>query len=98
MEAFGSVDETFDDLITAACRPLLVVIARVLTHADRDVLARAVFGDLPGHPVLIGRGHWTPLARSISGDARAQAYLTIHGAVRVQCGDLAVGEDRDHLP
>ncbi|RXZ66860.1 nucleotidyltransferase family protein [Agromyces albus] len=58
-------------------------------------LARAVFDGRPGHPVLIGRDHWSAVATEVSGDAGAGAYLARHDAVRVECGDLSAGLDRD---
>jgi CTP:molybdopterin cytidylyltransferase MocA len=64
-------------------------------HEPRAVLARAVFGGRPGHPVLIGREHWTAVAASVSGDAGAGAYLSQHGAQEVECSDLSDGRDQD---
>ncbi|KRE20968.1 NTP transferase domain-containing protein [Agromyces sp. Soil535] len=71
---------------------------RVVERAGPDLpaaLARAVFDGRQGHPVLIGRAHWPAVARSVSGDAGAGAYLLRHGAVAVECGDLSAGLDRD---
>jgi CTP:molybdopterin cytidylyltransferase MocA len=71
-------------------------VARLLGFAtDRSSLARAVFDGRPGHPVLIGASHWTPLAATLAGDRGAGAYLDAHGAVEVECGDLYDGEDVD---
>ena len=72
--------------------------ARVIERAGRPLstaLARAVYEGRPGHPVLIGRDHWTALAASVSGDTGAGAYLSQHDAVTVECGDLWPGEDVD---
>ena len=63
--------------------------------ARSAVLARAVYSGHPGHPVLIGRDHWTALAESLTGDTGAGAYLSTHDALAVECGDLWSGEDRD---
>jgi len=60
-----------------------------------DVLAQAVYRGEPGHPVLIGADHVEPLAASLSGDRGARAYLTTHGALEVECGDLWSGADID---
>ncbi|BDZ63685.1 4-diphosphocytidyl-2C-methyl-D-erythritol synthase [Agromyces mangrovi Wang et al. 2018] len=71
---------------------------RVLDAAADDPsasLARAVFRGRPGHPVLIGRAHWPGLRADLHGDEGAGAYLRTHGAVAVECGDLADGLDRD---
>ena len=72
---------------------------RVLEHAGQPLpaaLARAVYFGRPGHPVLIGREHWENLADSLSGDVGAGRYLSAHGAVEVECGDLWSGADIDH--
>jgi CTP:molybdopterin cytidylyltransferase MocA len=71
---------------------------RVVDRAGPDpvsALVRAVFHGRPGHPVLIGRAHWAALAATVSGDAGANAYLSRHAAIAVECGDLSSGHDRD---
>lgn len=62
---------------------------------ERHALARAVYAGRPGHPVLLGRDHWIPIADSVAGDSGARAYLAAHGCVDVECGDLATGHDVD---
>ncbi|MET0788243.1 MAG: nucleotidyltransferase family protein [Cellulomonas sp.] len=69
------------------------VVERVLA-ADGD-LRQAVYDGRPGHPVLVGRSHWAPLSRVLTGDRGARAYLTEHGVTEVECGDLHHGLDRD---
>ncbi|WP_150308264.1 nucleotidyltransferase family protein [Planctomonas psychrotolerans] len=59
------------------------------------VLRRAVFEGRPGHPVLIGRAHWAPIAHAVRGDAGARAYLEQHGVENVECGMLSDGRDID---
>jgi len=59
------------------------------------VLARAAYDARPGHPVLLGRAHWAPVAAQASGDRGARDYLAAHGARTVECGDLATGADVD---
>ncbi|MBT2498136.1 nucleotidyltransferase family protein [Agromyces sp. ISL-38] len=72
------------------------VIDQAGTGAERrGALTRAVFVGRPGHPVLIGRDHWTAVATEVSGDTGAGAYLARHDAVRVECADLSAGLDRD---
>lgn len=61
----------------------------------RDDLRRAAYDGHPGHPVLIGRGHWAALGRRLGGDAGAGRYLAEHGAVEVDCTDLGGGTDVD---
>ena len=74
------------------------VVARVLARAaaSRSGLARAYFGDRPGHPVVIARRHWPEVLARISGDQGAGAYLHSRRDVEiVDCGDLAGGDDID---
>lgn len=72
-------------------------VRRVLDAAPepRSALAQAVYGGRPGHPVLVGRDHWRPLATSLRGDRGARPYLLAHGALEVECGDLWSGADID---
>jgi molybdenum cofactor cytidylyltransferase len=74
------------------------VVARVLDHAlaSRGGLARAYFGDRPGHPVVLARRHWPGVLAAMSGDAGAGAYLRSRTDVeKVDCSDLASGCDVD---
>lgn len=72
------------------------VVARVLqAPADDRTLRRAAYHGVPGHPVLIGRGHWPGVAASASGDKGARDYLAREAVTLVECGDLATGADRD---
>lgn len=70
-------------------------VARVLRHADRDVLAQAAYADEPGHPVLLGRSHWAAVSASVRGDVGARPYLIAQGATFVECADLWSGADHD---
>lgn len=74
------------------------VVARVLARAAASPsgLARAYFGDRPGHPVVLARRHWPEVLARISGDHGAGAYLRSRRDVEiVDCGDLAAGMDVD---
>jgi CTP:molybdopterin cytidylyltransferase MocA len=72
------------------------VVARVAARGSGpDALARAEFSSRPGHPVLMGRDHWSACAATLTGDRGAHAYLTGASATAVACDDLASGEDRD---
>jgi molybdenum cofactor cytidylyltransferase len=74
------------------------VVARVLDRAlaSRGGLARAYFGDRPGHPVVVARRHWPGVLAAMSGDAGAGAYLRGRRDVEhVDCSDLASGCDVD---
>ena len=76
------------------------VVSRVLGRAlsSESGLARAYFGERPGHPVVIARRHWSEMLALISGDRGAGAYLSTRGDVEtVDCADLAGGQDIDEL-
>ncbi|MDQ1129857.1 nucleotidyltransferase family protein [Microbacterium sp. SORGH_AS_0888] len=70
-------------------------VGRLRGLATSDALARATYGGRPGHPVLIGRAHWSALADGVAGDRGAGPYLAAHGAEAVECGDLWHGDDVD---
>lgn len=58
-------------------------------------LARASYDGRPGHPVLIGRDHWSGVVGTATGDRGARDYLEVHQPVEVECADLATGADVD---
>jgi CTP:molybdopterin cytidylyltransferase MocA len=73
-------------------------IARLAEAASTgpEVLARAAYHGVPGHPVLLGRAHWAGVRESARGDAGARGYLAGHPALRlIECGDLADPGDVD---
>jgi len=74
------------------------VVSRVARSASPDTLARAVYADGPGHPVLIGRDHWDGVIQHAVGDRGARDYLAAHGVIDVDCSDLAAGLDVDEPP
>jgi hypothetical protein len=45
--------------------------------------------------VLVGADHVVPLVATLHGDQGARGYLEQHGALAVECGDLATGADVD---
>ncbi|MEV0947508.1 nucleotidyltransferase family protein [Rhodococcus sp. NPDC049939] len=61
----------------------------------RSALRQAHYNESPGHPVLIGREHWMPLQRSLTGDTGARKYLIAHDVEMVDCSDLGSGRDVD---
>lgn len=73
------------------------VVRRLLAEApgSSGVLARAAYGGVPGHPVLLGRDHWAAVIEQASGDSGARDYLSSRAPRLVECGDLATGVDRD---
>ncbi|NRD26813.1 NTP transferase domain-containing protein [Frigoribacterium sp. VKM Ac-2836] len=76
-------------------------VARLLSSPAADgplgpgALRRAVFHGRPGHPVVVGRSHWSALAASLTGDRGAGPYLRAHAAEPVDCSDLWDGHDVD---
>lgn len=75
------------------------VVGRVLGVAVApDVLARASYDGVPGHPVLIGSDHWAGVVEAATGDRGARDFLTRREVVLVECGDLATGVDVDARP
>ena len=71
------------------------VVRRVAATAGTGALARAAYDGVPGHPVLLGRDHWSEVAATATGDAGARDYLRRHDVTLVECGDLATGRDVD---
>lgn len=73
------------------------VVARLCdVAAGPATLARSTYHGRPGHPVLLGRDHWTGVVGSATGDKGARDYLAGHDVHEVECGDLATGRDVDH--
>ena len=76
----------------------LEVANRILANPiDDNTLTQAVFGGVPGHPVLIGRAHLAGIIPTLVGDRGARDYLVAHGVTEVECGDLFDGHDIDRL-
>jgi nicotine blue oxidoreductase len=74
------------------------VVRRVLDAARSSPsgLARARYGDRPGHPVVIARTHWPQLLACLRGDEGARPFLRDRtDVVAVDCADLASGDDID---
>ncbi|GIJ10930.1 4-diphosphocytidyl-2C-methyl-D-erythritol synthase [Micromonospora andamanensis] len=72
-------------------------VRRLAAFAAPDALAVAGYGAGRGHPVLLGRTHWTEVAASAVGDTGARGYLRRRAAELrvVPCDDVAVGGDLD---
>lgn len=64
-------------------------------RASTTGLSRAAYGGVPGHPALIGRGHWDGVVSVARGDRGAREYFATHPHALVECGDLATGRDVD---
>jgi nicotine blue oxidoreductase len=71
------------------------VVRRIAAGADPTALVRAVYGGSPGHPVLLGRDHWSGVVGTAVGDQGARAYLMKHPPREVECSDLTDGADVD---
>jgi CTP:molybdopterin cytidylyltransferase MocA len=72
------------------------VVRRLAAGASPASLVRATYDGSPGHPVLLGRDHWTGVVAAATGDRGARDYLAAHPHERRECGDLATGRDLDH--
>lgn len=71
-------------------------VARVAAAADGpDTLAAATYRGRRGHPVLLGRSHWSGVAELAVGDTGAKPYLAGHDVTPVACDDVADGGDAD---
>lgn len=96
-----ALDDEDTACITLVDLPTLpaAVVRRVLgPGSDRDVLRRAVFGERPGHPVLVGPDHRAALLAAVTADPAdrsAGAWLGRAGVTGVDCADLWDGTDRD---
>lgn len=98
--AGGAAEEVWCALVSLVDLPGLppAAVARLLDGEgarSSGALRQAVFGGRPGHPVMIGRDHWAPLAGTLHGDSGARSWLHAHGAERVDASDLWDGADVD---
>jgi CTP:molybdopterin cytidylyltransferase MocA len=97
LSAAAATDAT-SALVTLVDLPRLPLAAltRVLAPAaGPGSLRQALWAGAPGHPVLLGRDHWTAVTASLAGDSGARAYLVAEGAEMMECGDLGDGADVD---
>lgn len=79
------------DVGAAAVRRVLAAAA-----ASESGLARARYGERPGHPVVIARRHWPQLLDTLTGDDGAGPFLRGRDdVVTVDCADLGSGLDVD---
>lgn len=76
------------------------VVKRVVAAVGDDPrsLGRAAYQGTPGHPVVLGRDHWSGVAADAAGDRGGRDYLAAHDVLLVECGDLASGVDVDVVP
>jgi len=104
-QGLAALDGTDADqvVVTLVDLPDLVpdVVRRLVAAAEpvgRGALARAAYDGEPGHPVLIGRDHWSGVREVALGDRGARDLLAAGDVLLVECGDLAGGRDVDSLP
>jgi CTP:molybdopterin cytidylyltransferase MocA len=73
-------------------------VRRVGAAADPQALRAASYHGRQGHPVLLGRAHWTGVAELAAGDVGARPYLAAHEVTLIPCDDIAEGTDVDLPP
>lgn len=99
LRALGDEDAACITLVDLPTLPAGVVRRVLGAGPDREVLRRAVFGERPGHPVLVGAAHRAALVAAVTadpGDRSAGAWMRRAGVTPVDCTDLWDGTDRDH--
>jgi nicotine blue oxidoreductase len=87
----------------AAVVVLLADMPGVTAAAVRRVIAGAAGGTLTvsgyagrtGHPVVLGRDHWSGVRKLATGDSGAREYLRLHPPEVVDCTGLADPADVD---
>lgn len=72
-------------------------VRRVAEKSGRDCLAAATYANRRGHPVLLGRDHWSGVALLATADIGARAYLSARSAEvhTVACDDISDDSDID---
>lgn len=94
LHAAGIVDAV---VVLPVDTPGITVAAlhRLMELAEPKALARAVYGGVVGHPVLIGSDHFAGVMASAAGDQGARDYLNANTVRHVECADVADGADVD---
>ena len=71
-------------------------IDRLRKASSPSALVVATYGGIVGHPMLLGREHWAPIATSVSGDVGARQYLNGRDDLqRIACDGLGSPTDID---
>jgi CTP:molybdopterin cytidylyltransferase MocA len=83
------------DLVPEVVRRVVSQVVTAGSGSGPAALARASYDGKPGHPVLLGREHWSGVVGTAVGDQGARAYLAPRHVTLVECGDLATGHDVD---
>lgn len=95
IDALPEADAALVTLVDLPGMPAAVPGRLLEQGHGREMLARAVYAGIPGHPVLLGRNHWSAFAASLHGDEGGKTYLSEYGVNLVECGDLFSGRDID---
>jgi nicotine blue oxidoreductase len=74
------------------------LVAAQALAAGPEGLARAAYDGVPGHPVALGRTHWSGVAATSRGDAGARTYLRDRSVTEVDCTGAGDGRDMDTPP
>jgi nicotine blue oxidoreductase len=75
-------------------------VRRIAAKGGRDSLVVATYGNRRGHPVLLGRNHWSGVTLLANADIGARAYLSAHAdqVQAVPCDDISDDTDMDVPP
>ena len=91
----GDLDAAVVTLVDLHGLPAEAVARILATPVGPATLRRATYAGRPGHPVMLGRDHWTAAAASAEGDRGAGRYLKAQGAELVELSGLWDGADDD---
>jgi CTP:molybdopterin cytidylyltransferase MocA len=70
-------------------------VRRITAHASPTALVMGGYADRRGHPVLLGRDHWSGVRAVAVGDKGARDYLRARQVRIVDVGDVADDTDMD---
>jgi CTP:molybdopterin cytidylyltransferase MocA len=70
-------------------------VRRITAHASPTALVMGGYDDRRGHPVLLGRDHWSGVRAVAVGDKGARDYLRARQVRIVDVGDVADDTDMD---
>ena len=95
LHAIDLLPRTQRAVITLVDLPGLTSAAVARLIASPADISAASYQGTRGHPVMVARNHWKPLAAFVSGDEGARRYLANHDVALVEVGDVASGDDLD---
>lgn len=98
LEALGATDADAVVVVLVDTPGVTPAAVRRIAEKDgRDALVTATYGQRRGHPVLLGRDHWSGVASLATADVGARAYLTARSASvhTVPCEDVSDDTDID---